>query len=314
MTWQATVTALVALGCGGRAATTTPAAPPGVSLAGLLGQPLTAPAVAEFTGGASPLESATHDARTWTIVGADFACDLVALRGPVGGELAWRTFQLDCARTAPGERTPTYAGPLPAGLTWASTEHTFRRAAYEATPVRERLYSGGRPEGDFAGRPLPSIDQVTFTYPQAQLFPDGLPPPPPPPTEPATPTEGWWASWLGEARKYGFTERERRFVPIDVPPGTNGGSGHVALTTTPGQRYVVIAWVEYADGGNLALTGTRDEPRPKIGPIANTAVGMVWYGGAVASGSELLVDVAANNASVHTRCSLWLFHAPGTAP
>jgi hypothetical protein len=29
--------ALVALGCGGRAATTTPAAPPGVSLAGLLG-------------------------------------------------------------------------------------------------------------------------------------------------------------------------------------------------------------------------------------------------------------------------------------
>ena len=157
---------------------------------------------------------------------------------------------------------------------------------------------------------MTAIDHVTFTYPQAQLFPDGLPPPPPAPTEPATPTGGWWTAWLGEARTYGLTERERRFVPIDVPAGTNQGSGRVTLPTIAGHRYVVLAWVEYADGGNLALTGTRPEPRPKIGPIANTEVGMVWYGGAVASGSELVVDVAANNASVHTRCSLWVFHAP----
>ncbi|MEZ4366814.1 MAG: hypothetical protein R2939_11065 [Kofleriaceae bacterium] len=296
-------------GCGAGPGPAGPRAGASIPLVALLGQPLEAPAVVEFTAGVTPTESAA-DERRWPVVGKDFACDLVALRGSVAGAQVWRTSSLTCARATPAARAGAYAGGLPSGLTWASSEHAFRRAAYEAAPIRERLSSDGHDEGTFAGRPLPSIDAVTFTFPRARLFPVAIAAAPPP-TEPATPTEGWWATWQAQARTYGFTERERRFVRIDVPTGTNQGSGRVTLPTTPGRRYVVIAWVEFADGGNLALVGTRAEPRPKIGPIANTAVGMVWYGGAVASGDQLVVEVAANNASVHTRCSLWLFHADG---
>ena len=106
-------------GCGGAPAPTGPTASASLALAELLGQPLDAPAVVAFTAGQPATEAATGDARTWTIGGDDFACDLIALRGPVGGELAWRTFKLACTQTPRGELPRTYAGGLPAGLSWA---------------------------------------------------------------------------------------------------------------------------------------------------------------------------------------------------